>query len=145
MVSTTWRQWRNRSTKAAKVARKRPHRQPRCRLHLEVLEDRQLLSVSLTGVPNWIEQGPGPILNDGNTHALPDSRAVGAVESVAVEPLTGPAGGSGYIAYAGTVNGGVWRSDDINAADPKTINWRPLTDQQPSLATRSMALDPLDP
>src|SRR5205807_758136 len=40
---------------------------------------------------------------------------------------------------------GVWRTDNINATDPAQIRWRPLTDNQPSLATSSLALDPFDP
>ena len=56
--------------------------------------------------------------------------------------------------YAGTVNGGVWRSDDVTATEvalnlgtpflPSNF-WTPLTDNQPSLAVASMAVDPLDP
>ncbi len=108
---------------------------------LEVLEDRRLPSVSLTGVPSWIERGPGPITGSGHTVAFPNNTAVGAVESI----VTGRSSTTGSIvAYAGTVNGGIWRSDNLTAPDPATISWRPLTDQQPSLATTCMALNPLD-
>jgi hypothetical protein len=110
------------------------------RPRLELLEERRLLSVGLGNSPPWIEQGPDAILNDGNTAAYPNHSSVGAVESVAVEPTA-----SGNIAYIGTVNGGVWRCDNLDANAPGAAIWRPLTDQQKSLATSSMALDPLDP
>jgi hypothetical protein len=94
------------------------------------------------------------------------------VESVAVSTPQ-QNGTSHYIVYAGTTNGGVWRTDDIKdgtfqytvitfpqigplppppprtiwldpTANPGGIHWRSLTDQQPSLATSAMALDPTD-
>jgi hypothetical protein len=77
---------------------------------------------------------------------------VGAVESIVVENVpVSQVNPGGYVVYAGTVNGGVWRADNITNAmvgggggDPTSIDWRPLTDNQPSLATTSMALDPND-
>jgi hypothetical protein len=116
---------------------------------VEKLEDRRLLAPFATVVadPTWSEQGPGPIVNASDVSANPNSSAVGAVVGLAVEPTaTG-----GYIVYAGTANGGVWRADNITpgmisgSADPTTINWRPLSDNQPTLATSSLALDSTDP
>ena len=136
---------RDPRSSAASQGRARPkpgRRTPRPRM--EELEERTLLSATLTGVPQWVAQGPAPI-NDGgpggnNTASSPVNNSVGAVESIAVAPNH-----SGNLVYAGTVNGGVWRTDNFNAADPKTIHWRPLTDQEPSLSTSSLALDPRDP
>jgi hypothetical protein len=109
------------------------------------LEARRLLSVSLLGgIPGWNEQGPEPIVGYVQNATPPTS--VGAIESAVVEPTT-----SGYIVYAGTVNGGIWRSDNITSgmfngtADPTSAAWRPLSDNEPSLSTSSMALDPNDP
>jgi hypothetical protein len=43
---------------------------------------------------------------------------------------------------AGSVNGGVWRTDDLTAANPR---WRPLTDQQlPFLDINSLAISPVN-
>ena len=62
------------------------------RATFEPLECRTLLSVTLTGSPNWVEQGPGPI--NGNTHFLPsvilpsgqNNQQAAAVECIAVGP-----------------------------------------------------------
>ena len=51
------------------------------RTWLEPLEDRRLLAVSLTGVPSWVEQGPGPIVN-GQTEGLTYNPVTGAVEAI---------------------------------------------------------------
>jgi hypothetical protein len=154
-------------------------RQPvRSRPRLEVLEDRALPSVSLTNVPQWVDQGPGPIAdnatNDAGLNAWGSSVQVGAVESIAVEPI--PASNpSHYIVYAGTVNGGIWRAGFVNPStgqwtgditpamltvnavqnpagatnyvlggDPTRIDWHNMSDSQPSLAIGSLALDPND-
>jgi hypothetical protein len=112
---------------------------------LEQLEHRRLLSIS-SNPAFWPEQGPGPI-EHGAVSAAPNNTEVGAIESVAVEP-TGP---GAYIIYAGTVNGGIWRSDNITdgmfdgSVNPGLAEWRPLTDNESSLSTSSMALDPNDP
>jgi hypothetical protein len=110
-----------------------------------------LLSFTLLGVPTWFEQGPETITNYAGVNSTINSKqvpatSVGAIESAAVEPRPG-----GYIVYAGTVNGGIWRSDNISdgmfngSVSPTFATWRPLTDNQPSLATGSMALDLHDP
>jgi hypothetical protein len=47
------------------------------------------------------------------------------------------------IAYAGSVSGGVWRTDNATSANPV---WRPLTDQQlPFLDINSLAVSPVNP
>jgi hypothetical protein len=111
------------------------------------LEDRCLLSVFLNGDPTWLEQGPSPIAQNANTSAVPDHSAVGAINSIAVEPTS-----FGYIVYVGSVNGGVWRTNDITTCmfgrnptvDPRSIGWTPLTDDQQSLSIGALALDPCD-
>ena len=90
----------------------------------------------------WIEQGPRPtifgqdegIIGNGTT-ANPDNPVVGAVEAIAVEP------GSSDVVYAGTVNGGVWKTTNATAANP---TWTPLTDDQVSLSTGDLAFAPTD-
>jgi hypothetical protein len=148
---------------------------------LEALEDRALPSVSMTNVPQWDDAGPGPISdnaqNDSASAAWPlgaNGRSiqaqVGAVQSIAVEPVKASDNSTHYIVYAGTVNGGVWRAGFVASdgnwvgditpdmltvvqppgigpyllGNPTQIQWRAMSDSQPSLAISSLALDPND-
>src|SRR5438045_709038 len=87
-----------------------PVQQSRYRPTIQVLEDRTLLaSVTLLGVPNWVEQGPGPILVPGSAAAFNQN---GAVQSIAARP------GDATTLFVGTVNGGVWRTTTAMAANP---------------------------
>jgi hypothetical protein len=106
-----------------------PRRQ---KLSLETLESRLLLSVDLAGIPNWVEQGPGPTTDGQVSFPLSDDEVSGAVEAIAPHP-TDP-----NIIYIGAVNGGVWRTTDGGA------NWEPLTDQLASLSIADIAFSPLD-
>jgi hypothetical protein len=114
------------------------------RLRVEALEDRTLLTVTPTLATAWIPEGPGPIINAQNVAAQPGNAAVGAVESLAVAHPRDSAGNVLNIVYAGSVNGGVWRTDDLSPPASAQPHWTPLTDAQPSLAVSSLALDPLD-
>jgi hypothetical protein len=100
---------------------------------LERLEDRSVPSAT------WVEQGPGVILGMGSANELPaqDNATTGAVEALVISPA------NANIAYAGSVNGGVWQTNNFTAADPV---WQPLTDQQlPSLDINSLAISPVNP
>jgi Ca2+-binding RTX toxin-like protein len=119
----------------ARRARRRPDTRPR-RTHFESLEDRILFSIDLIGIPTWIEQGPGPITNGGAV-AAPNNQVAGAVEAIVIDP-TAPA-----TAYAATVGGGVWRTDNLNAT-PANITWTPLTDDLGTLAISAIAISPLN-
>jgi hypothetical protein len=118
----------------------------KCSLVFETLENRLLLSVSLFGIPSWAEQGPRPIINtgsdggatSGNAIVTPNNPATGAVESIAINP------NNAAQIYVGTVNGGIWRTNNASTAAPGAMTWTPLTDQQVSLAIGSIAFDPLD-
>lgn len=78
--------------------------------------------------PVWIEQGPSKIENpDGST-------AIGAINLVVPHPGEPP---SVNTMFAGTVNGGVWVTEDFQTASP---TWRPLTDHLPSLAISALAV-----
>ncbi len=105
----------------------------------------------LTGVPEWTDQGPGPATDNGNV-SLPGGPAAGAIQAAATHPT------DANIIYAGTVNGGVWKTENaLNATngldDDKDgtideldeVRWTPLTDQFPSLAISSLTLDVDDP
>jgi hypothetical protein len=85
--------------------------------------------------PPWVEQGPGPILQ-GQTEGLPGNPVAGSINALAVD-LAHPG-----VIYAGTTNGGVWKTANANSADPA---WVPLTDQQlPALSINSVAISPLN-
>jgi hypothetical protein len=101
---------------------------------LEVLEDRTLPSITLTGVPNFIPQGPGPMFG-GDTEGLVNNPVSGAVKAIAIDPT------NSNRVFIGTVNGGVWESTDATSSGP---HWMPLTDLYPSLSISSIAFDPLD-
>jgi photosystem II stability/assembly factor-like uncharacterized protein len=86
----------------------------------------------------WVAQGPAPIRN-GQSLTQPPSNlnpVTGAVESIATHPT------NANIIYAGTVNGGVWKTTNALATNP---TWTPLTDFQPSLAIGAVALDRTNP
>ncbi len=107
---------------------------------LELLEDRTLPSITTVGVPTWTAQGPAMESQQqfGNGSTGPNDPVTGAVESIAVNP-NNPA-----QIIAGTVNGGVWRTTNANAANPGAITWTPLTDQLSSLSIGIVAYDPGD-
>src|SRR3954469_14202547 len=91
---------------------------------VETLEGRTLLS-------SWVEQGPGPILNgDVEGMGAQHGSVAGAVEALAPEP------GNPDVLYAGSVNGGIWKTTDATALSP---TWAPLTDHLPSLSISDLA------
>lgn len=71
----------------------------------------------------WLFIGPRPtnggIMSSGRTAAI----------------VVDPRDATGNTAYIGGAQGGIWKTTDGGT------NWTPLTDQQPSLATGSMAID----
>ena len=105
---------------------------------LEALEDRTLLAVTLTGVPNYEPQGPGPIV--GGQANVSHDEVAGAINVIAVDPLN-----SAHV-YVATVNGGIWETSNADAVDhngllgssPGHVDWAPLTDQFPSLSVDSL-------
>jgi len=121
-------------------------------LRVETLEERRLLTIDLSGVASWFEQGSSPMLN-ASSNADPGNPASGAVEAVAVDP-NNPA-----HVLVGTVNGGIWRTtnatrpfdgvdnDGANGIDDplEQPTWEPLTDQFSSLAIGDLRFDPADP
>src|SRR6202011_6164713 len=61
------------------------------------------------------------------------SVTAGRVNAIAIDPR------DNNVVYIGAAEGGVWKTTDGG------INWTPLTDSQPSLATGSIAIDPTNP
>src|SRR5947207_2899650 len=83
---------------------------------LERLEERLVMSST------WVQQGPGPIINgqdEGITSPDGPNPVVGAVEAVAASPT------NANLAYAGAVNGGIWKTTDATDGSPI---WTNLTD-----------------
>ena len=100
------------------------------------LKEGKATNIKISGVPEWQEQGPGPIKNGQVENLAPDNQVAGVINTVVVHPK------NPRIMYVGTVNGGVWRTQ--NATDPSPT-WTPLTDQFPSLCISSLAFDMADP
>ena len=74
-------------------------------------------------VSQWSPLGPQPISGSYS----------GRVTALAIDPR------DSRVAYLGGAQGGVWKTTDGGA------NWKPLGDQQCSLAIGSIALDPVNP
>jgi hypothetical protein len=134
-----------------RLPRRRPARRPRPRLNWEPLENRTLLAVTETGIPDYQQQGPGPITG-GNDNAAPSSvdtgnpfggsEVDGDIRAIAIDP------NNSEVASVGAVNGGVWKTTNVNAVDGGGFltaghdEWTPLTDQYPSLSIESLAFLP---
>ncbi|MCU1232907.1 MAG: glycosyl hydrolase [Candidatus Solibacter sp.] len=76
---------------------------------------------------NWTMIGPQPT-DAGSTYVT-----AGRVSAIAIDPR------DNNVVYIGAAEGGVWKTTDGG------VNWKPLTDNQPSLATGSIAIDPNNP
>jgi photosystem II stability/assembly factor-like uncharacterized protein len=63
---------------------------------------------------------------------------VGRVTAIAVDQ-TDP---TGNTVYTGGAFGGLWKSTNAAAADPATVRWTPLLDDQPTLAVGAVSLKP---
>ena len=84
----------------------------------------------------WTTLGPRPVLS-GQTFGLPRGAVSGRVSVVVLDP--GYDGAANQTVYLGAATGGVWRSRDNGNT------WTPLTDDQESLATGAMVIDPRNP
>ena len=87
---------------------------------------------SLAGVA-WTAQGGSPVLHGLATNLAPNNAISGAVHVALPHPT------NVNTLFAGTVNGGIWRTTNATAASP---TWTPLTDFQPSLSTSGLEFDP---
>lgn len=90
--------------------------------------------------PTWIEQGPFGIETESGADTTVGTGlgglATGAVNMVRFHPV------DTNVAYAATVNGGVWRTKDFDAASPV---WEPLGHtQMASMSISSIAVSPYD-
>ena len=114
---------RSNHRKQRDASRSRLHRT----LRIEQFEERALLSIGA-----WMPLGPSPIINGQTENVAPKdllgqylNQVVGAIQAVAVSPTNAD------LMYVGTVNGGIWRTNNATAANP---TWTPLTDSLPSLS-----------
>ena len=85
--------------------------------------------------------GPAPLASDATGLGVQDYGPVaGRATAVAVDP----ADGSGNTVYIGAAYGGVWKSSNAGALspNPSSVTWTPLTDDQPTLAVGSIAIQP---
>src|SRR5262245_30013210 len=140
-----------------KIARRAalPGQKPRWRPMLEALEDCTTPSISLFGIPDWLEQGPGPITGGSVQGMDPQGNPVaGAIQAIVVDPT------NATNVYMATVNGGIWHTttatySEANAMDDdeggmldeadEEPTWTPLTDQISSTSMGAIAFSPLDP
>lgn len=81
----------------------------------------------------WTAQGPSPA-TVGQVEGMvgQSNPVVGAIQAVLPHPTNAD------IAYAGTVNGGVWRTNNATASSP---TWTALTDDMPSLSIGCLEFD----
>lgn len=86
------------------------------------------------GAVSWVHLGPSPTRNAQVT-VPPDNEVAGAVQRLAAHPS------NANILYIGSVNGGIWRTNNATAASP---TWTPLSDDLPSQSIGAIAFDPLD-
>ena len=89
----------------------------------------------------WSPLGPAPLASELNSDgSMRYNWVSGRATAVAVDP----ADTSGNTVYVGGAYGGVWKS--VNAGplsqNPASVQWTPLTDDQPTLAVGAIAIQP---
>jgi hypothetical protein len=115
---------KNRLTSPKRPARRTDRFRPR----FESLEQRILLAV-LPG--EWNPLGPFSSTN-GQVENIANKPVAGAIHTVLAHPS------NPNTLYVGSVNGGVWKTIDATASQPK---WTPLTDRMPSQSIGALAFD----
>jgi len=94
-----------------------------------------------TSATTWTPLGPAPLASDASGFGVQDYGWVsGRVTAVAIDP----ADGTGNTVYIGGAYGGVWKSTNAGnlSASPSSVVWTPITDNQPTLAVGSIAIQP---
>ena len=94
---------------------------------------------------DWQPIGPSPI-NDGGPEGITITNSTGAIKiqnpSVGAINAVVSLPNARNTLYVGTVNGGIWKTENANSSEPL---WVPLTDQAlPALSIASLAVSPLD-
>src|SRR3984957_2925879 len=129
---------------SAAALRYRAHRQ---KLQLRALRSAQAHAAGVNLLPHdgatipWKPLGPLPLASDASGFGVQD---YGWVAGRATAGAIDPADGSGNTVYIGGAWGGVWKSVNAGAAspNPSSVTWTPLTDDQPTLAVGSIAIQP---
>jgi hypothetical protein len=93
-----------------------------------------ILRLDFAAAQTWVPLGPGPNTG-GQVEGIANNEVVGAVNALALHPA------DKKIAYIGSVNGGIWKTNDATVASP---NWQQQTDTQASLSIGAIAFDPTD-
>lgn len=83
----------------------------------------------------FTSKGPAPITG-GQVENLGNGPVTGAVQALAPNPANADE------LWVGSVNGGIWRTENATAASP---SWTPLTDDQPDISIGALTLDPTIP
>jgi len=89
----------------------------------------------------WTPVGPAPLASDATGEGMQDYNWVsGRATSVLIDP----ADGTGNTVLLGGAYGGLWRSTNAGSQSPSpaSVLWRPLMDDQPTLAVGAIALQP---
>ncbi len=95
------------------------------------IEQMRAMSVAAGGdQPAWKSIPADSVAAPNFGAAYGPADAISPVRAIEIDP-TDP---SGKTVYVGAASGGVWKTTD-------GVNWIPLTDNQPSMAIRSLALD----
>src|SRR5205085_646817 len=93
-----------------------------------------------TSLTAWQPLGPAPLVSDPTFTTQDYGNVTGRVTAIAVDQ--GDA--TGNTVYVGGAYGGVWKSTNAAAANPANVVFTPLTDNQPTLATGAIAIDPVN-
>lgn len=120
----------------------------RLRAHQQKLRKQKLRGQSAlpfstaSATSGWQPLGPAPLASDASGSEMQDYGPVsGRVTAVVVDP----ADSTGNTIYIGGAYGGLWRSQNAAAGsygNAGAVTWTPLTDNQPTLATGAITLQP---
>src|SRR6202795_2641097 len=90
----------------------------------------------------WAPLGPAPLASDATGNGMQDYNWVsGRATSVLIDP----ADNTGNTVLLGGAYGGLWKSTNAGSvsANPASVTWQPLIDNQPTLAVGAIALQPV--
>jgi large repetitive protein len=88
---------------------------------------------------SWTALGPVPLASDATGSGIQDYHQVaGRATSIAIDP----ADPTGNTVYIGGAQGGVWKSTNAANSVASNVTWTPMTDDQATLATGSIAIQP---
>jgi len=112
---------------------------------LEMRKQRELRGTAITPSDStdflWAPLGPSPLASDATGSGQQDYNWVsGRATAVAVDPSDITAN----TIYVGGAYGGVWKSANAGSlsADPASVQWTPVADDQATLAVGSIAIQP---